>query len=154
MNDRHLNQIELMDSLPRCLLRCAETVFSWSRHHLSVKKVLRWGKWLVGQDLFNSFTFHCLLLVVGLAPLWFLSAYKSSNFWTCQVVDPNRIEKLEDPWRLVADSKRSGLYLTFPGFLPLSDSFPPKQASSIQTRNSKKKKIRSSFPIPPNTIIW
>lgn len=152
--DRHLNHIELMVSLPRCLLRCAETVFSWSRHHLSVEKVLRWGKWLVawqtksqnqgsvGQDPCNFL--HFPLLVVRLARLWFLSAYKSSNFWTCQVVDPKRIEKHEDPWRLVADWMRAGLYLTFPKFLPLSDNFPPKKASNIQTRNSKKKKEKRS----------
>lgn len=74
MNDRHLNQIELMVSLPRCLLRCAETVFSWSRHHLSVEKVLRWGKWLVAwhgrqnhkikavlaKTYSIVFNFHCL----------------------------------------------------------------------------------------------
>lgn len=160
--DRHLNHIELMVSLPRCLLRCAETVFSWSRHHLSVEKVLRWGKWLVawqtksqnqgsvGQDPCNFL--HFPLLVVRLARLWFLSAYKSSNFWTCQVVDPKRIEKHEDPWRLVADWMRAGLYLTFPKFLPLSDNFPPKKASNIQTRNSKKKKKKDQIIIPPNTI--
>lgn len=158
--DRHLNHIELMVSLPRCLLRCAETVFSWSRHHLSVEKVLRWGKWLVawqtksqnqgsiGQDPCNFL--HFPLLVVRLARLWFLSAYKSSNFWTCQVVDPKRIEKHEDPWRLVADWMRAGLYLTFPKFLPLSDNFPPKKASNIQTRNSKKKKKKDQIIIPPN----